>query len=989
MLNRLRRFFALPYDENEHDAIRARLLNALVVILLMSAPWLALANWLSERALSHINFSVLVALLLAVLVRWLLLQRRLGLANLAWVLFVSLAATLNIIVLGTIRSANTAVFLVDIMVAGLLLNRRAVLWVTFYSIVVVVGLGWALEVGHLPVAGPGVVDAPILWLNYILLFVVTAALIICYVDNLTRSIAQERDAAAKLLKAQQDLLKRDRILSAANFAAQRLLQSNIWRAEIDMVLARLGEATNSSHAFLFEVHRLPDGREATSLRFEWSASGVAPDLGKPAYNNRPLLEPGEETWYEQMLHGEVYWGNVNTVSAEKAAILRQQGLLTLLTVPIFVGGKWWGGLGLDDVANVRDWSPAEVDALKIAARTLGAAIERQVHDDELRQRDAVLRAANFAAQQFLIAPDWHVVIQPVLANLGLSAGVTHAYIFERHLTPEGHFALSQRHEWVREGYPSELDNPEYQNISLAQIDSLPWYGELSRGQTMFTNAFQCEDNLSAFFLQHGILSIVEIPVMVSGQWWGVIGFNDFQNVHDWSHLEIETFEIAASLLGLAIQRQRGEQALRQRELIMEAAAFAARAFLESTDWRAVIQDVLARLGEATRSSHVYLFENHLLPDGREGTSQRYEWVAPDCQPDIDNPLFQNMPIKEEHTERWLNSMVAGQVYYCNLDQIPESDHHLYLERRLMTYLDAPIYVNGLWWGILGLDDNIRVRDWAAVELDAIHVVASTLSSAIQRQLRDEAFRKAEREHREELERRVQERTQQLQDALREIEGVSFTASHDLRAPLRAVDGYASIMINEYGDSLNGEQVGYLQKIKQASQRMARLLDDLIRLIRYSRQPIRRQEVDLSELAQRALRALRERDSARKAQVNIAPGLLAFGDRALLSVVIGELLNNAWKFTMSCPIAEIQFGSTVTEDGQIVYFLKDNGIGFDMAYANKLFRNFEQLHQPGMVEGTGMGLATVHRIIQRHGGRIWADGQLNGGATFYFTLPDSG
>jgi light-regulated signal transduction histidine kinase (bacteriophytochrome) len=259
-------------------------------------------------------------------------------------------------------------------------------------------------------------------------------------------------------------------------------------------------------------------------------------------------------------------------------------------------------------------------------------------------------------------------------------------------------------------------------------------------------------------------------------------------------------------------------------------------------------------------------------------------------------------------------MMAGEVYYCNLDQVPERDYSIYLKRKLLTYLDAPIYVNGDWWGIMGLDDNFRVRDWAAVELDAVKVAASTLSSAIQRQLRDEAFRKAEREHREELEQRVQERTRQLQDALQEIEGVSFTASHDLRAPLRAVNGYASILLNEYADSLTGEQVGYVQKIKQASQRMARLLDDLIRLIRYSRQPIRRQEVDLSDLARRALRNLQEQYPRYAARVDIAPRLITYGDRALLDVVVTELLGNAWKFTENQPNPEIQFAS-MQQDGK--------------------------------------------------------------------------
>ncbi|MEJ5223673.1 MAG: ATP-binding protein [Anaerolineales bacterium] len=790
------------------DAMRMQLLDALVGIALLMSPVAVLGNLLSAAPRWHINVIGAAAFLMALGLRWLLRRGQMIAASWVWLVFVSAAVTGSMIQQGTITIPMTAFFAFNIVTTGFLLNRRALLVVTLYSILAVIGVGWAQEQGFLPSVGQ-FLPVSVYWFYYALLFV-TMALVVMY-----------------------------------------------WVVVLEQTIARLIRETE----------------------------------------------------------------------------------------------------------------------------------ERRNTEAMLRQRDAILEAVAYTAQQFLESLDWRDNIHKVLEHLGMAVGATHAYIFERHITPAGYFALSQRYEWVRPGYPADIDNPEYQNISLACLETKSWYLELSCGRVMQANLRTCSPDLAEYFAQRGIQSILEIPIVVAGQWWGVLGFDDFVQARNWSAQEVETIDIAASTLGLTIQRQRGEQALRQRESIMEAAAFAAKSFLESSDWRAVIQDVLTRLGEATGSSHVYLFENHLLPDGQEVTSQRYEWVAPGCQPDIDNPIFQNMRIEEDHTETWLKYMRAGEVYYCNLNQIPESDHALYLERKLLTYLDAPIYVNGVWWGILGMDDNYRVRDWAAVELDAIKVAASTLSSAIQRQLRDESFREAERQHRQELEQRVQERTRQLQDALQEIEGVSFTASHDLRAPLRAVDGYASILLNDHSDSLTEEQVGYIRKIKQSSQRMARLLDDLIRLIRYSRQPIQKQVVDLSSLAHRALQTLQAQDPHRVVMVTIAPNLTACGDRTLLDVVIHELFNNAWKFTKDCPAAEIQFGS-IEQNGQTVFFLKDNGIGFDMAYEHKLFRNFEQLHQPGMVEGTGMGLSMVHRIIQRHGGRIWAEGRLNEGATFYFTLPPS-
>jgi signal transduction histidine kinase len=419
---------------------------------------------------------------------------------------------------------------------------------------------------------------------------------------------------------------------------------------------------------------------------------------------------------------------------------------------------------------------------------------------------------------------------------------------------------------------------------------------------------------------------------------------------------------------------------------MQAATFAAKIFLQSANWRDQIRAVLEQLGKATGSSHVFIFENHSLPDGKRGTSQRYEWAAPGVPSDLDNPLYQNMPVYDVRTRRWYAAMTAGEAFYGNIETLNSEEREIYIRRGLLTFIDVPILVSGEWWGIIGFDDYLRVRNWTQVEVEAIKIAASTLGSAIERQMSDAALRESESRHRTELEQRVQERTQQLQDALQEIESVSYTASHDLRAPLRAVDGYSSILLQEYGDSLNPQQFEYLTRIKQASRRMGNLLDDLIQLIRYSRQPMKIEIVNLSELTTQVKNELHNRYPDRVVRVEIQTGLAATGDKSLLGVLLLELLDNAWKFTGTTPDPIIKFGIQ-EQDGERVFFVRDNGIGIDMTYASRLFRTFEQLYAPGEIEGTGMGLATVQRIIQRHHGRVWVEGKLNEGATFYFTLPE--
>jgi PAS domain S-box-containing protein len=238
---------------------------------------------------------------------------------------------------------------------------------------------------------------------------------------------------------------------------------------------------------------------------------------------------------------------------------------------------------------------------------------------------------------------------------------------------------------------------------------------------------------------------------------------------------------------------------------------------------------------------------------------------------------------------------------------------------------------------------------------------------------------------EELERRVVERTAQLEAANRELETFSYSVSHDLRAPLRSIDGFSQALLEDYSETLDAQGQDHLQRIRGATQRMSELIDALLGLSRVTRAELQREPTDLSAMAEAIVVELRRQDSARAAAVEITPGLIARGDRRLLRVVLENLLGNAWKFTAKKAQARIEFGVRNEPDGTPVFFVRDNGAGFDAAYADKLFGAFQRLHRLSEFPGTGIGLATVQRIIHRHGGRVWAEGAVNQGATFYFTV----
>jgi PAS domain S-box-containing protein len=237
---------------------------------------------------------------------------------------------------------------------------------------------------------------------------------------------------------------------------------------------------------------------------------------------------------------------------------------------------------------------------------------------------------------------------------------------------------------------------------------------------------------------------------------------------------------------------------------------------------------------------------------------------------------------------------------------------------------------------------------------------------------------------ETLEQRVAERTVELESVNNELESFAYSVSHDLRAPLRAMDGFSLALMEDYGDKFDGSGKNFLQRIRTASQQMSRLIDDLLSLSRVTRTEIRHSSVNLSAIANEIVNRHLELQPRSNFALDIQDGVTVFGDERLLRIALENLLGNAWKFTSKTENPLISFSST-KNNGKTVYSIKDNGAGFDMRYADKLFGAFQRLHSTTEFEGTGIGLATVQRIIARHGGKIWAESEVGKGAVFYFTI----
>jgi PAS domain S-box-containing protein len=328
---------------------------------------------------------------------------------------------------------------------------------------------------------------------------------------------------------------------------------------------------------------------------------------------------------------------------------------------------------------------------------------------------------------------------------------------------------------------------------------------------------------------------------------------------------------------------------------------------------------------------------------------------------------------------WVDCLRLGQpIIYNDFGRSPHQKGLPEGHSPLHRFMSIPVIEDGKVRVIFGVGN--KQTDYDDTDVQHLELVANELHQIIRQLAADAEIRKLTAE----LEQRVRDRTAQLAAVNQELEAFAYSVSHDLRAPLRAIEGFSQALIEDYEPRLDAQGVDFLHRVSSESQRMAQLIDDLLKLSRITRAELRTEQVGLSELALETIERLRAAEPDRRVSVEVAAGISRRGDPGLLRQVLENLLSNAWKFSGRADHAEIEFGLD-DQDGEEVLYVRDNGVGFDMKYANKLFAPFQRLHAMTEFPGSGIGLSTVQRIVARHGGRVWCDSEPGKGTTFFFTL----
>ncbi len=742
-------------------------------------------------------------------------------------------------------------------------------------------------------------------------------------------------------QSESALVRRDAILSAVSFTAQKLLASLEWENSIEEILAQLGAATAASRVYIFQNQpTLRDGQWFTDQRYEWVAEGIKPEIDNPDLQNLNLSEAFPR-WVAELSEGRPISGVVRTFPDSERDVLEAQDIISIVVLPIIVNGQWWGFIGFDECLGERIWDALELDLLRAVASDLGAAIARQQSELALLRRDALLVSVSLSQQQLLSNTRWEDVLPQILARLGGSLSASRAYIFQKlPYTPEGKTLVDMRYEWVAENIPAFIDAPDMRELPISDIFP-DWLADFKAGRTVSCSAKTLTGSARDMLDSQGIISLAAVPIFVDGQWWGLLGFDECLGERVWDELELELLGTMAANLGAAIARQKQEVIVREsRERLLQIANGLKGAiyefFVDGDQWRIgyISQGIYAVSGVTAEEVMADLgtLIQHFHPQ--------------DIQPFVDSVNAVLIDRSNWQFEGRLYHKETGELRWWRGESVPTFTE------------DGRVIFKGIF---LDVTERRQAQE--------------------QVQSQNEALVKANRELA--VARRQAEVASKLKSQF------LATMSHELRTPLNAVIGYAQLQLAGMVGELTPDQFAYQERILVNAQHLLHLINEVLDLSK-----IEAGRLELSEKPFNVRACLGEVMTQNKVLAD-NKGLVftlevderlpetLVGDYGRIKQIVINLVSNAIKFTDQ---GSVTVAATLQDESTWRINVTDSGSGIPPHLQEVIFDEFHQAENGLDRGGTGLGLAIVRKLVLMMRGNIRLSSEVGRGSTFTVTLP---
>ncbi len=626
-----------------------------------------------------------------------------------------------------------------------------------------------------------------------------------------------------------------------------------------------------------------------------------------------------------------------------------------------------------------------IEKLRLLERVQQELADRKRAEAELQEREAILEVVAEAANTFLKISDWshgiwHTEVNKLLERLGSTIHASHAYVFENRLDDNGITRMSMRYEWTAPGFPSDMDNPIYQDMTLDINYLASWEAKIRSGMPYIGDADHIPAEELSKLNSNDIKALLDVPIFIDGVWWGTIGFDDMSLSRKWSAAEVDVLVVAGNVLGTAIKRRQTDfllqNELEQRENLINELE---RRNAESETLRESVAIVATTLDRAEAISLILEQIARVVPYQSASVQLIHdgmlEIVSSKGLEGLDNDIGMKFPIDENEPAL---PVIEGQMPYILYDDVQETVQAFNEAPHdsIRAWMAVPLKVKGRIMGIIALDGNnigqFKEKDAALAATYASQVAIALENSRLFSELQSELSSKQTLIH-------------ELESKNAELERFTYTVSHDLRSPLVTIQGFLGYLERSATAGNMESFRNDLGRISRATLRMDNLLKDLLELSRVGRSLNKMQTMPFVELVKDATDAIHGRLDKRGVSLQISPNLPhVYGDRPRLTEVLQNLMDNAAKYMGGQATPTIWVGTQGEDNGASIFFVRDNGIGIAPEYHSRIFGLFDKLDPNS--EGTGIGLALVKRIIEFHGGRIWVESELGKGSTFFFTLP---